>query len=118
MQTDAHAAAVGNRAAAVRYSLKVLFSNIEDHPENETRFAVISTHDSARTGHDKTALVFQVPHKPGALADVLTIFKECKINLTWIESFPYKEAKGQYIFFVDFGRPPRRRQGEKGLGVA
>ena len=115
VQTDPHAAAVANRAAAVRFGLKVLFNNIEDHPENETRFAVIATHDSTRTGNDKTALVFQVPHKPGALADVLNIFKDCKINLTWIESFPYKEAKGQYIFFVDFDGHQDDAKVSKGL---
>ena len=41
-------------------------------------------------------------HTSGALADVLTIFKSNKVNLTWIESFPYREAKGEYVFFVDF----------------
>ncbi len=63
---------------------------------------MIGPTDSARTGNDKTALMFQISHTPGALADVLGVFKSNKINLTWIESFPYREAKGQYIFFVDF----------------
>ena len=102
VQTEPHVAAVASRQAAVRYGLRVLFSNIEDHTENETRFAVIALHDSARSGNDKTALLFQVPHSPGSLADVLTVFKTNKINLTWIESFPYKEAKGEYVFFTDF----------------
>jgi len=102
VQTDPHAAAVASRQAGVRYGLQVLFSNIEDHAENETRFAVIASHDSGRTGTDKTAMMFQVAHSPGALADVLAVFKANKINLTWIESFPTKEAKGEYIFFVDF----------------
>ena len=102
VQTDDTAAAVASRQAGVRFGLRVLFPNIEDHPENETRFAVIATHDSARTGTDKTAMVFQVPHTPGSLADVLSIFKSDKINLTWIESFPLRAAKGEYVFFVDF----------------
>ena len=102
VQTDDTAAAVASRQAGVRYGLRVLFPHIEDHPENETRFAVIATHDSARTGHDKTAMVFQVPHTPGSLADVLGIFKSEKINLTWIESFPLRATKGEYVFFVDF----------------
>ncbi|MGL6075609.1 MAG: prephenate dehydratase [Fimbriiglobus sp.] len=102
VQTDPHAAAVASRQAAVRYGLRVLFSNIEDHTENETRFAVIASHDSARTGNDKTGMMFEVSHSPGALADVLAIFKVNKINLTWIESFPTKDAKGEYVFFVDF----------------
>jgi chorismate mutase/prephenate dehydratase len=95
-------AAVASRQAGVRYGLKTLFASIEDHPENETRFAVIALADSQKTGNDKTALIFQVPHNPGSLADVLNVYKANKINLTWIESFPYKEAKGEYVFFVDF----------------
>ncbi len=102
VQGEQFAAAVASRQAGVRYGLKPLFSSIEDYPENETRFAVIALNDSNKTGTDKTALVFQVPHNPGSLADVLTVFKANKINLTWIESFPYKEAKGEYVFFVDF----------------
>jgi chorismate mutase/prephenate dehydratase len=101
-KTEDNTAAVASREASVRYGLNVLASNIEDSPFNETRFAVIGPTDSARTGKDKTALMFQISHTPGALADVLNVFKVNKINLTWIESFPYREAKGQYIFFVDF----------------
>ena len=41
-------------------------------------------------------------HKPGALLDILEPFKANKINLTWVESFPYRQAKGEYVFFVDF----------------
>lgn len=102
VQGEPFAAAVASRQAGVRYGLKTLFSSIEDYPENETRFAVVALADSGKTGHDKTALLFQVPHSPGSLADVLTAFKGNKVNLTWIESFPYKEAKGEYVFFVDF----------------
>ncbi len=96
------AAAVASRQAAIRYNVPILFDNIEDSLHNETRFAVIGTHDSARTGKDKTALMFQIAHSPGALADVLAIFKLNKVNVTWIESFPYQEAKGEYVFFADF----------------
>ncbi len=102
VQTEPFAAAVASRQAGVRYGLKTLFACIEDYPENETRFAVIAMTDSGKTGHDKTALVFQVPHTPGSLADVLNACKSNKVNLTWIESFPYKEAKGEYVFFIDF----------------
>lgn len=118
VQSDPHAAAVASREAAVRFGLRVLFSNIEDHPENETRFAVIALHDSARTGADKTALLFQVSHTPGSLADVLTIFKQNKINLTWIESFPVRDVKGEYVFFADFDghhEDPRVKKAIKGL---
>lgn len=102
VQTIPNVAAVASREAAVRYGLGILAQNIADSPFNETRFAVIGPTDSARTGNDKTALMFQIGHTPGTLADVLAVFKSAKINLTWIESFPFREVKGQYIFFVDF----------------
>jgi chorismate mutase / prephenate dehydratase len=102
VQTTPNVAAVASREAAVRYGLGVIAQNIADSPFNETRFAVIAATDSAKTGNDKTALMFQISHTPGALADVLNVFKQNKINLTWIESFPYREVKGEYLFFVDF----------------
>ena len=113
-QTEQNAAAVASRQAAVRYGIRVVYHNIEDSPFNETRFAVIGASDSARTGRDKTAIMFQVSHTPGALADVLGIFKANKINLTWMESFPYKDAKGEYVFFVDFEGHREDAEGEEG----
>jgi len=86
----------------VKYGLPIRFENIEDSPNNETRFAVIALTDSEKTGKDKTAVMFQIPHSPGALADVLSLFKTNKLKMTWIESFPYRSAKGEYVFFVEF----------------
>jgi chorismate mutase/prephenate dehydratase len=100
--TEPNVAAVASRQAAVRFGINILCHNIEDSPFNETRFAVIGPADSGKTGNDKTAMMFQISHTPGALADVLGVFKSNKLNLTWIESFPYREAKGEYIFFIDF----------------
>jgi chorismate mutase/prephenate dehydratase len=101
VQTEPNVAAVAGRQAAVRYGIKILYHNIEDSPFNETRFAVIGLSDSARTGKDKTGLMFQTSNTPGALADALQVFKQNKINLTWVESFPYREAKGEYVFFLE-----------------
>jgi chorismate mutase/prephenate dehydratase len=101
-QREPGAAAVASHQAAVRYGLRVLFAQIEDSPHNETRFAVIGHQKAARTGNDKTAIMFRVPHNPGSLVEALDIFKQNKINLTWIESFPARTAKPEYIFFADF----------------
>jgi chorismate mutase/prephenate dehydratase len=101
VQTEPNVAAVASRQAGVRYGIDILYPNIEDSGFNETRFAVIGLKDSARTGSDKTALMFQTTNSPGALADSLTVFKQNKINLTWVESFPYREAKGEYVFFLE-----------------
>jgi chorismate mutase/prephenate dehydratase len=101
-QQEPGAAAVASRQAAVHYGLRILFSDIEDSPYNETRFAVIGTQESQRSGKDKTAIMFKVPHNPGSLVDALNIFKQNKLNLTWIESFPAKSPKSEYVFFADF----------------
>jgi chorismate mutase / prephenate dehydratase len=101
-QREPGAAAVASRQAAVRYGLRILFADIEDSPYNETRFAVIGNQESPRSGRDKTAIMFKIDHHPGSLVDTLNAFKASKLNLTWIESFPAKSAKPEYVFFVDF----------------
>lgn len=95
-------AAVASRQAAVMYDLQVLAEGIQDNKHNITRFAVIGDEISKPTGKDKTAILLQIPHKPGALADALNIFKSGKINLSWIESFPLKGPEAGYLFFIDF----------------
>src|SRR5438128_1566626 len=87
-QREPGAAAVASRQAAVRYNLRILFTDIEDSPFNETRFAVIGSQECGKTGHDKTAIMFKIAHEPGSLVEALNVFKQNKLNLTWIESFP------------------------------
>ena len=94
-------AAIASRQAAFEYGLDILAENIEDNKGNVTRFAVIGDKPMAPTGRDRTSLLLQIPHKPGALAEALTIFKVAKLNLTWIESFPLRAPESGYIFFID-----------------
>lgn len=95
------AAAVASRQAAVHYGLNLIAENIEDNPVNFTRFAVIGHQSADRTGHDKTAILFEIPHRPGSLADALIVFKRSRVNLTWIESFPLRGETPGYMFFCD-----------------
>ena len=95
------AAAVASRLAADNYGLDIISANIEDNPNNVTRFAVIGNQSYPRTKNDKTAIMFQVAHKPGALADAMNLFKRNRLNLTWIESFPIPELPSEYLFFVE-----------------
>jgi chorismate mutase/prephenate dehydratase len=99
-------AAIAAEQAAVNHGLTVLARNIEDNPDNITRFAIIGTRAAPRTGRDKTALVFEAPHQPGALADAMAIFKRQQLNLTWIESFPIPRERGRYLFFLEFQGHP------------
>lgn len=100
-QTKAGAAAIASVQAGVHYGLDVLAENIEDNAANVTRFAVIGDKPAARSGRDKTAIMFEVPDRPGSLADAMTIFKRGKLNLSWIESFPIARPEGGYLFFVE-----------------
>jgi chorismate mutase/prephenate dehydratase len=99
---DPHAAAVASSQAGTNYGLPVIVENIEDNPDNVTRFVVISKTTSQPTGNDKTALLFEVAHKPGALADAMAIFKRSRLNMTMIDSYPVPGSLGRYLFFVEF----------------
>jgi len=94
-------AAIGSMIAAKIYGLEVLEEGIQDSNNNMTRFAVISHTDSARTGNDKTSIVFSTEDKPGSLYRILDIFNLWDINMTRIESRPAKNELGRYIFFID-----------------
>jgi chorismate mutase/prephenate dehydratase len=110
-------AAIASEQAATNYGLEVLARNIEDNPDNVTRFAVIGKEAAPRTGNDKTALVFEAPHKPGALADAMAIFKRQRLNLTWIESFPIPRARGRYLFFVEFQGHPSELRAKRAIAA-
>jgi chorismate mutase / prephenate dehydratase len=98
---DEGTAAVTSRLAAELENLVVVAENIQDRPENATRFAVIGQSDAAPTGADKTSLVFSTPHERGALRRVLGVFDDAGINLTRIESRPAPGKRWQYVFFTD-----------------
>jgi chorismate mutase/prephenate dehydratase len=82
--------------------LNVVAEDIQDNQNNVTRFAVIGDQLPAATGSDRTALLLQIPHKPGSLSDALQAFKKNKVNLSWIESFPLRGPESGYLFFLDF----------------
>ncbi len=97
-------AAVGTSLAAELYGLEVLAADIEDHPENATRFVVVAAAGiPAPTGHDKTTVVcFQHDDRPGSLLAILQEFAARAINLTKLESRPTKRSLGAYCFIIDF----------------
>ena len=96
-------ASIGTRHGAELAGLEILASEIEDHPENETRFVLVGTGVPAPTGHDKTSIVcFQREDRPGSLLGILQEFAARAINLTKLESRPTKRGLGQYCFFIDF----------------
>jgi chorismate mutase/prephenate dehydratase len=103
-------AAVGSVLAAGAHGLKVLARNIQDARANTTRFILLGREWAARTGRDKTSVVFSVKDRPGVLKDALSAFADEGINLTRIESRPSRKRAWTYVFFADFlGHPEEDR---------
>jgi len=96
-------ASIGTRQGAKNAGLHILASEIEDHPENQTRFVIVGYGVPAPTGHDKTSIVcFQRQDRPGSLLAILQEFAARAINITKLESRPTKRDLGEYCFFIDF----------------
>ena len=95
-------AAIASARAAEIYGMKILAREIEDTPNNFTRFFILAKNDSPPTGMDKTSIVFSVQHKPGALYGAIKEFADSKLNLTKIESRPTRQKAWEYNFYLDF----------------
>ena len=99
---EPNAGALASVLAAEMYGLTLHEQNVQDSSENVTRFLVIGRKYPARTGNDKTSIMFAAQDRVGALHDSLAAFKKHKINLTKIESRPSKKKAWEYYFFADF----------------
>jgi prephenate dehydratase len=100
---DPSVAAIANLRAGELYGLESAAADIEDHPENQTRFVVVARDGiPAPTGHDKTSIVvFQQADRPGSLLAILQEFAARSINLTLLLSRPTKTSLGDYCFLLD-----------------
>ena len=95
------AAAIASKLAAELYGLKILYEGIEDKPGNTTRFLVVGKHCGGRSNDDKTSVLFSVRDQPGALWEVLGVFRKYNLNLSKIESRPSRTKAWEYVFFAD-----------------
>ncbi len=99
---DESYAAIANKRTAELFKLNVLAKNINDEPDNKTRFVMLSRCSTTATDSDKTSIAFATKNQPGALVKVLNVFDALNINLSYIDSRPSKKNLGEYVFFVDF----------------
>ena len=98
---DRGAAAIAGETAGALYQLNILARNIEDEPNNTTRFLIVGPLDPGVTGADKTSLLLSAPNRPGMLHDLLNALAKRKISLTRIESRPSRQGLWEYVFFID-----------------
>lgn len=97
-------AAIAGTAAGERYGLNTLAANIEDDPNNTTRFLVLGHHDAAPTKldrRDKTSLVLSTPNRTGALQYLLSPLADASVSMTRLESRPARHSLWEYVFYMD-----------------
>jgi chorismate mutase/prephenate dehydratase len=100
--TTGSIAAIAPRIAGDVYRLNELADNIQDVAGNVTRFLVVARSPSeGATGHDKTAVVFSIRDRVGALRDLAEAFSTNQVNLSSIQSRPSKRRAWDYVFFVE-----------------
>ena len=110
--------AVASELAAEENGLEILAKGIETYKQNFTRFLILDDSITIpRNGTDKASLCFTLPHKPGSLAQVLTVLSFYDMNLTRIQSLPIPGREWQYFFYVDirFSTYSRYRQALKAV---
>ena len=100
---DHHAAAIASAAAAEYYGAGILAADIEDNPENYTRFFLVRrAGEEVRDGPaNKMSLAFSLENRPGSLVAALSKLSAMGTNLTKIESRPVHGKPWEYIFYVD-----------------
>ncbi|WP_028292718.1 prephenate dehydratase [Oceanobacter kriegii] len=99
---DPESAAIAGEVASELYKLNLLHANIEDRPDNTTRFLIVGPNPTLSSGEDKTSIMVSSRNQPGALYQVLEPFHSAGISLTRIETRPARSGTWNYAFFIDF----------------
>jgi chorismate mutase/prephenate dehydratase len=95
------ACAIGPKLAAERYGLAVIAADIEDEPNNRTRFVVLGGIEPSPSGRDGTSLVMSAPNRPGAVHALLEPIARHGVSMSRLESRPTRVGQWEYYFYVD-----------------
>lgn len=102
VQGEWNSAAIAGDMAEKLYGLTRLRENLEDQPDNSTRFLIIGKEKIPVSGSDKTSIIVFVRNEPGALYNLLEPFHQHGVDLTRVETRPSRTSKWSYVFFIDF----------------
>lgn len=98
---DPHSAAIASSQAASLYGLDIVRANIEDNPNNYTRFLIVEGERGDNPRANKCSLIFSLPHTPGSLFRAMKVLADHSVNVTKLESRPIMGKPFQYRFHVD-----------------
>ncbi len=100
---EAGTAAIAGDAAVEVYKLDKMIADIEDRPDNTTRFLVIGRDLFPPSGDDRTTLLLSTADTDdaGALYKLLAPLAAHNVSMTRIESRPSRRKKWHYVFFID-----------------
>jgi chorismate mutase / prephenate dehydratase len=98
---DPSSAALAGENAALRYGLQAVARQIQDDPQNRTRFLVLGQQECAATGRDKTSLILSVTNRAGAVYHMLAPLARHSVSMTRFESRPARTGAWEYHFYVD-----------------
>ena len=95
-------AAIAGEVACELYGLMTVSANIEDRPDNTTRFLIVGNQEVPASGKDKTSLLISAKNEPGALYHLLEAFERHGVDMTRLETRPSLMSRWGYIFYIDF----------------
>ena len=98
---DKHAAAIAGSRAASLFGLPIRAENIEDDPQNTTRFVILGRQLVSPSGKDKTSLVMSTNNRSGAIYQLLEPLAFHGVSMSRLESRPSRTGLWRYVFFID-----------------
>ncbi len=103
---DDSMAAIAAKVAADRYGLSIVRADIQDNPNNRTRFAVIGSYECGPSGDDQTSLILSVPDRAGAVHQLIEPLARHGVSMKRFESRPALGKQWEYFFYIDLlGHP-------------